>query len=200
MSLLHSEQFKALLASERVRRVSDDRGPWVGTFTKKRLHFLDPSPDEIDITDIAHALSQVVRFNGHMQRFYTVAQHSVMLSKICDTHLAKTFLLHDAPEAYMGDMATPLKVLLPNYEVIENNLCRAIFETFDVNYELMDEIHELDYRACVTEAELMLPGGASGWGRQAEPLGISIIPVPPHIAEIQFLNRFLELFGESYVH
>src|ERR1700683_336889 len=86
-----------------------DRGAWIVTFSGRRFYVLDPRPSDVRIEDIAHSLSLQCRFNGHVKNFYSVAQHSVLVSERCDPADALYGLLHDASEAYIGDMSAPLK-------------------------------------------------------------------------------------------
>ena len=79
------------------------------TYTGRIIEPLDPNPEDIDLDDIAHALSNQCRFTGHTKSFYSVAQHSVLVSEHCDPSDAKWGLLHDASEAYLSDIARPLK-------------------------------------------------------------------------------------------
>src|SRR5690242_11754504 len=85
------------------------RGDWMQTYTGRRFWPLDPRVDDIDIGDIAHHLSLVCRFAGACREFYSVAQHCVGVSYVCDPKDALWGLLHDAAEAYVGDMVRPLK-------------------------------------------------------------------------------------------
>src|SRR5690606_29748913 len=95
------------------------KGDWMQTFTGRRFWPLDPRPDEICIEDIAHALSMQCRYAGHCLSFYSVAEHSVLLSQ----HVAEPFrrwaLLHDASEAYLVDVPRPIKGDLSNYRAVE---------------------------------------------------------------------------------
>jgi len=79
------------------------------TCSGRRVHLLNPSPDEIAIEDIAHALSHACRFAGHVPSYYSVAQHSVLVSELLDERTALWGLLHDASEAYLHDLTRPLK-------------------------------------------------------------------------------------------
>lgn len=91
---------------------------WIRTYTGKKFYLFDSGPDDVDIEDIAHALSMQCRYNGHVQRFYSVAEHSAYVSAIVaaemgnakyDINVALWALLHDASEAYLGDVSRPLK-------------------------------------------------------------------------------------------
>lgn len=111
-----------------------DRGPWIRVRSGTRVYFQDPQPDEIHLGDITWALGCVPRFAGHARETYTVAQHSVLvlevMRELLDTWvpnadpdhrqaMLRTALLHDAPEAYLGDVVSPLKRLLTGYKEIE---------------------------------------------------------------------------------
>ncbi len=79
------------------------------TCTGRSVHILNPRPEEIDIEDVAHALSHACRFAGHVPAFYSVAQHSILVSELLDARTALWGLLHDASEAYLHDLTRPLK-------------------------------------------------------------------------------------------
>ena len=100
--------------------------PTIQTYSGKYIDLLQTDPYDIGIRDIAHALSNLGRFTGHSKRFYSVAQHSVIASNmVClhpeiDYHMMQVCaLLHDASEAYLGDVSSPLKQLLPAYKEID---------------------------------------------------------------------------------
>ena len=81
---------------------------WIQTYTKKKFDLLDPKPEMVCIEDVAHHLSNVCRFSGACSEFYSVAQHSVLVSEVCSPDSAVWGLLHDAGEAYYGDIVTPI--------------------------------------------------------------------------------------------
>lgn len=113
-----------------------ERGAFMSTFTGGKFYPLDPHPEDIHIEDIAHALSQNNRFNGHLRWPYSVAQHSVNVMKLVkrtmtDDHDILLFaLLHDAAEAYIGDIIRPVKLYLPQFKEIENRIMEGVAERF----------------------------------------------------------------------
>ena len=114
------------------------KGDWLGTYSGKRFWPLDPRPDEITSLDIAHALSLKVRWTGHVNRFYSIAQHSLRVANVTralvqgmmtDTIVAYA-LLHDAAEAYLPDVARPVKPFLTGFHEIEHGVQRAILTKY----------------------------------------------------------------------
>lgn len=103
-------------------------GDWIQTATGGQFWPMDPQPDEIDINDIAHALAMLCRFGGHCLRFYSVAEHSVLLSHAVPPEHALWALLHDATEGYLVDMPRPIKAFLPGYKEAEAGIVRAVIE------------------------------------------------------------------------
>jgi len=103
---------------------------WFLTASGKRFWPLDPRPEDICIEDIAHALSHICRFGGHVREPYSVAQHSVIVSMIVKPENALYGLLHDAAEAYAGDMVRPLKRGMPAYRSIESAVSGPMPETW----------------------------------------------------------------------
>src|SRR3954465_12827051 len=98
------------------------------TYLGNRIDPTKLSPEDIDIEDVAHSLSQICRFAGHTRTHYSVAQHSVLLSLLDDLpwHLQKAALLHDASEAYMGDVPRPIKQILSGYKEVEDKIQSVI--------------------------------------------------------------------------
>jgi uncharacterized protein len=106
----------------------------IRTFTGKMVDLLDPKPEAIDIRDIAHALAQINRFTGHTRTPYSVAEHCVIGSETIRGELALDFLLHDATEAYLGDVSGPLKrVMGGQYAWLEQDWARAVATRFDLD-------------------------------------------------------------------
>lgn len=175
------------------------RGSWVQTFTGKQFFPLDPRPQELDIADIAHSLAMQTRYNGHTAEPYTVAQHCVLLSHAVSHDNALWALLHDATEAYIGDLVRPLKRHLPDYIAIEDRLMAVIAERYGlIGTELPDEVAEADTRILLDERAALLRPPPADWGYDGLlPLGLKISVWPHHKAEAAYLRRFTELTGQT---
>ena len=104
----------------------------------------DPAIEMINIEDIAHSLSQQCRFGGHLPEFYSVAQHSYLCSTLVRNEFKLEALLHDASEAYLLDIPSPIKPKLTNYKEIEDRLMRLIAEKYGFNYPLSKEVKKAD--------------------------------------------------------
>lgn len=130
---------------------------FIQTFTGKRMYFMEPTKDSISITDIAQALSNLCRYSGHVNNFYSVAEHSVLLAEKIynesnDADHALSALMHDATEAYLVDVPRPIKPHLKGYFEIERNLQRVIFDVFVIS-DLTDYIIYLDTNIVRNEVE-----------------------------------------------
>ena len=126
------------------------------------VNILHPTPQMIEIEDIAHALSNICRYGGHSKKFYSVAQHSLFVCLLAPKHLKKEALLHDAAEAYTGDVVKPLKVILgEKYECIEAGFMRAISARFGLNASLLPLVKKYDMMAYDLETEWLRRGNAT---------------------------------------
>lgn len=197
-------------------------GDWVQSFSGKRVYPLDPRPDEIDIGDIAHALSNLCRFCGHPRFFYSVAHHSVLASLYAPAGSELPALLHDAAEAYMGDIARPWKrFIYLNFGTAYD----PVFESLkDVEYRLLDVIlqsvgcpprigptwepvAEIDMRMLATEARDLMSPMVDEWSNTFKKgpcearYAFNPHPEPieqwaPDYAKGRFLARYAELKGK----
>jgi hypothetical protein len=174
--------------------MSERRGGWIRTYTGKKFYPLDPRPEEVDIYDIAHALSNLCRYGGHGDKFYSVAQHSVLVSEHSGARMWG--LLHDAAEAYFCDMAYPVKhspTIHALIKPIELKISRAIAAHFGLQWPEPASIKPIDNRICLDEKIALNLGSISPEHESLEPLGIGITPWPWELAEDKFLDRYFEL-------
>lgn len=158
----------------------------------------DPKPATVTMPDIAGALSKICRFGGQCERFYSVAEHSVLCAKIAmDDGLPPcgvlAVLLHDAAEAFVGDCVKPLKIMLPQYSDVERRVEAAIAEAFDVSFtKWADEIREIDHAMLIAERHAMFSKDQVTWtgedaARRVHPQ--FRMSYPPE-AEIDFVAMF----------
>lgn len=169
------------------------RGDWMQTYTGCRFFPFDPKPEDIDIRDIAHALAMTCRYGGHSKVFYSVAQHSVLVAGKATPKDALRALMHDAPEAYCGDLVRPIKKHpeMAVFEWVEETIERAICAKFDLPFPLMTaEIKRLDNRILLDEREAVMTATDHDWAVTGEPLGVTIEPWGPELAREKFLNAF----------
>jgi len=154
----------------------------------------DPLPEDIEIRDIAAALSKICRFGGHTKEFYSVAEHSVYVSLLVPENLALYGLLHDAAEAYMGDAIRPLKREFPQITEFEQNIWLAIAARYGLPNELPDEVKLADDIILAEEKiKVMSKPDGTVWGELPEPSTIMAdFRFTPYQAEIMFMSRFLE--------
>jgi hypothetical protein len=116
----------------------------IRTFTGIYVNVFEPTMEMIFIEDIAHALSNQCRFGGHLPQFYSVAQHSTAMSTKMHKKHKLAALLHDASEAYLLDIPSPIKKGLSNYKEIEDRLMILIAEKFGFQYPLHEKVKEVD--------------------------------------------------------
>ena len=140
------------------------------TFTGKYVDLSNLTEEDIDVKDIAHSLSNLCRYNGHTNRFYSVAEHSVRLARYAVNNLptenelnnkvAKALLMHDATEAYVGDVIYPLKKALPEFSKFEDKIAEVINKKFGIetDEEVLKHVSNLDRRICFDEMYMMMDG------------------------------------------
>lgn len=116
------------------------------------VNVFDTDPDTIKIEDIAHALSRLPRFGGHLNRPYSVAQHCVLCAEMAKTKKDKrAALLHDASEAYLLDMPTPIKARMGEYKEYEHKLMTVIFDKYGLEWPLNNKIKKIDRKMLLIE-------------------------------------------------
>lgn len=182
--------------------------PWIQTVSGRKIRLAEPDPENIVIGDIAHALARINRFNGHTlgKVPYSVAQHSIHVSQVCQyrdaaTGLRLAGLLHDAHEAYLGDLTRPLKLLLASQYL------ECVMRKFDSHIEdkwlqqspfglRHDHVKYADLVLLATEQRDLMAPPPEPWMTLPPPWhGMKIVPWGVEEAERRFLERFEELIA-----
>jgi hypothetical protein len=183
----------------------DRKGDWLQTFTGRAYWPLDPRVEDINIEDVAHGLSNMCRFGGQCRNFYSVAEHSVHVSRWMENYyqapkLLLYALLHDASEAYLVDVPRPIKVHLENYKTLEALNMSVILKAFRIEPSLCPDgfestLHLVDNQVLVAEKNALLlpPPLPWTWAKQIMPADVEISCYGPDSAKSMFLSRFSEL-------
>ncbi len=184
-------------------------GGWVQTWSGRAFYPLDPRPEDLDIGDIAHALSYLCRFGGHCTHFYSVAEHCVRVSRAIEDHggtreEAFAGLMHDAAEAYIGDMTRPLKQApeLAGYKLVEQLIEAAIAERFRLPRVMPPIVKRFDLVLLSTEKRDLMDAfraeSLGAWDSDSiKALPGRIEPYTRDCAMGMFLGRFVRL-SEDY--
>jgi uncharacterized protein len=166
------------------------RGYFMTTFSRTRFWPMDPRAEDMNIVDVAHHLAQQARFNGALDRFYSVAEHCVLGSYLVPQEYAFDFLMHDAAEAWLGDMIRPMKnftQLGDLYKAIEVNVERVVKRKWGLADITPAPVKDVDQEMCLIE--------------MTQGRGVKFV-TPPRIklffwnwsrAEREFMTRFEEL-------
>lgn len=170
------------------------RGDWMQTYTGRAFYPMNPQPEEVHPTDIAHALGMICRYGGHCVRFYSVAEHCVLMSYAAAPEDALWALLHDAGEAYLGDMVTPLKRQIPSYRA-RTAVMAAVRARYGLTGACPDWVKEADRRIVVDERAELLSPSVLPWTslEGVPPLGVRITGWDPEEAKARYLTRLAEL-------
>ena len=174
------------------------------TYTGRKFHPWAPRPEQFHIADIARGLAFSCRFNGQVRRIASIAEHSVLVARAVPRDLARAALMHDAIEAYTGDIITPVKRGLEGFEDLERGLTEALCQRYNIDpVDMRSEvIKAADLRSLVTEQRDL-----RGFGRSAleacgsphaviEPFEDPLPGLDPTTAEVRFLSRFRLFFPE----
>lgn len=180
---------------------------WIQTYSGKKFQLLSPKIEDISIIDIAHALSMQCRYTGHCNSFYSIAQHSVLVSHQCNNYPLYG-LLHDASEAYLSDISSPLKNsgFFENYKYYESNLQKLIIQKFIGQVEtniIHKEVKNADMELLAVESyKLMYPLHKEfklTHLNNSLITNIKITPLDPLKARDLFLNEYIKLTGDNTV-
>ncbi len=170
-----------------------DQSAFMTTYTGRRFILFAPTPDMVDIHDIAHALSQLCRFTGHCQRFYSVAEHCWHTSHQVPAPFALEGLLHDATEAYINDLSRPLKhhPQMQGYVDAEHTIDAVVRAKFGLPATPSPEVKVVDNTMVCTEAVQLMT--ESTWAHGHPKYGFRLVGWPPAEAKARFLARFHQL-------
>lgn len=176
------------------------RGDWMATFTGQRYYPGDPRPEDVRVEDIAHGLAKTCRFGGQCAGFYSVAEHSVLVSYVVPPEHAWQALFHDAPEAYLCDVPRPLKHLLgAAYADLEELSWLAICDALDIDPEMHPSVKAADLAVLMTEkAQLFDPEGPQ-WSVGVDPADVRIRCLPWSEAYSFWWGRYSDLLAKRMV-
>lgn len=164
----------------------------IETSTGRLFWPLDPVPGDVDILDIAHALSNKCRFTGHTKRFYSIAQHSVLVSQFVPEEFMLEGLLHDAVEAYLPDLPFPLRGAFSEWESIENRVHEAVAERFGLRFPYPDAVVDVDRKIIRDEAWSFMKSQGVGkqWAGSTAKFGLRIRPWSPEESRERFVEQY----------
>lgn len=190
MDIRDMEKEAARLAA--VRKL---RGDWMQTFTGRQYWPRDPRAEDVDIVDIAAALSKQTRYGGHCLRFYSVAEHCVLMARAAEARgepisICFTALMHDASEAYLVDVPRPIKSDLGGYFDIENANMKEIAKRYGFEFPLPAVVKMLDNQILLDEQAQNMASPPVAWGIPGEPLGVTLQFWTPEQARGEFLSAF----------
>jgi len=160
-----------------------------------KFDFDNPESSYMDIYQIGLSLSKQCRFNGHTSVFYSVAQHSVLVSYYLPPELALAGLLHDASEAFIGDLVTPLKKRFPEFKELEDKIQRAINLRFNLPLTVDPRIKQTDLRVLATEKRDVMPPNNYHWAilDGIDPFGEKIRAQNNAQAYASFIARYKDI-------
>jgi hypothetical protein len=202
---------------------------WIETYSGKRFDLLDPKPEQVDLADIAHALARINRFTGHTSRCYNVAEHSIYVQSLVsrehpkDIPLLAHALLHDAAEAYVGDVSAPMKLAMramsslwgaPHnrspFDSIEEHVQACILAALGLPLPTPEQkaiIKRADLLMLRTEREAFLPNtgqhhwGGNEWETDKETLAkLKVDPLPVEIVTGLFYTTTVAMVAAAQAH
>ena len=186
--------------SEVIRRIDlhGDKN-WIFTNSGTRVFLANPTVDSISLDDIAHGLSNLCRFNGQCNKFYNVAEHSTHVASVVmratgDADLARAALMHDSPEAYLGDMTRPLKDIDIIYKILEGRFEQVIQARFSLEIPFHDKrIKRADYDVFFAEMDTLFDFNYEAWNLKGHAADVKIVGWDPPEAKKSFLNMASQL-------
>jgi hypothetical protein len=178
----------------------DTNKAWIQTSCGGKFHILDPKQDEVHAVDIAHSLSMMCRWTGHVRRFYSVAEHSWHASYLVPEKDALWALMHDSSEAYISDLSRPLKHFTEVgkiYREVEEKVMAVVCEKFGLPIEQPQTVTEADNAMLYAERNQLMPPVEwdTKWGDEKAAC-VKIRCWSPDVAKTMFLARYYELTNQ----
>lgn len=172
---------------------------YIQTFSGGKINPISPVPEDVNLDDIAAALSKMCRYAGHCSRFYSVAEHCVHIANLAPDELRLTALMHDASEAYLVDIPRPVKPFLPGYYELEDRLMRVIAYRLGFHWPLPAEVKYLDNSILSDEREQNMAPMENDeiWGDMLPALGVKLQFWTPAQAELEFHQAFHRYGGKA---
>ena len=133
----------------------DDRGPFSSTYSGALFFVNECNVQDIPILDVAQALSMNCRFNGHIDKFYSVAEHSVLVSNLVSEENALYGLLHDYAEAFVSDVPRPFKTTITGHDEFEARIMAEVCALYGLPLEMPEEVRYIDTHICAAEANVL---------------------------------------------
>lgn len=160
----------------------------------KAYSFVNPICDMIDMVDIVENLAKICRYGGSCDRFYSVLEHSILVCNLVPEKYKLNALMHDAAEAYVGDMSHPLKQLLPEFQVYEDKCMAVIAEKYEFSKKTPAIVKEADSHACYLECLELFPDGITdNWHEEFKSSNMGILPLS---GPKDIIPKFKQLFLE----
>lgn len=169
------------------------QGDWMQVASGRQFWPLDPRADEIHIDDIAHSLAMQCRYAGHCLRFYSVAEHSVLIARYLlsmGSPHALWGLLHDASEAYLVDVPRPVKPFLTGYKPAEAKVMAEVCKRFRLAQAMPADVHEADNRILRDEMSQNMTPPPTPWNIPAVELGVDLEFWAPERAKAELLATY----------
>lgn len=166
---------------------------WMCTISGKKVYLDNPSEDDIILEDAVRALSRIPRFGGHTDKFFSVAQHSVLVASLCPTSCKREGLMHDLIEAYVGDVILPIKRMVPGFKALEERFQNLIAKKFNLTYPYPAPVKEADIIAMQIEATNLMPSVAHMYDRGYPTPDIPLVPYSSEDAYDVFMHVYYNL-------
>lgn len=182
-------------------RIKTAVGPTILLQSGTYFDLLDPANSAFTIEDIAHGLSLTCRFAGQCRQFYSVAEHSLHASNLVAPEFQLRALMHDAAEAFIGDVTRPLKSILPDYKAIERTIEAAIMDRFGTGDWNVPQVKQADLQMLHAEQEAMMPHHSDQWPTSegiADEAVVTFRYWTPNVARTSFLLRYAQLSGRKH--